>query len=362
MKVLAFYLPQFHEITENNEWWGQGFTEWTNVKKAKALFKGHNEPRKPLNDNYYNLLDDSVMVWQMEMAYEYGIDGFCFYHYWFHGKMLLQKPLERMLNNKEAKLPFCLAWANEPWTKVWYGSQGNKEILIRQCYGDRSDWEAHYNWLRSFFKDERYIMIDNKPVFLIYKINHMRHRSEMFEYFHERAIKDGFDGIYLIQMLSDEQPPSRLRWISATVDFEPARTRNILRKERGIKDIRKFQLSDRYPDWNWWNRFICDVWDYNEFNERLLQTPHSKNQYRGLFVDYDDSPRRGKKALIFKGVSPEQFGYYFREQYRMSKKENKELLFVNAWNEWGEGNYLEPDQKNGYRYLEKIRDIKKEEF
>ena len=357
MMVIAFYLPQFHEIPENNEWWGQGFTEWTNVKKANALFRGHYQPREPLNDNYYNLLDDVVIVNQMELALKYGIDGFCFYHYWFNGKMVLQTPLEKLLKNKEAKLSFCLAWANEAWTKTWHGAKGNKEVLIRQCYGDKNDWETHYNWLRNFFLDERYIKIDNKPVFLIYKVHHMRHRSEMFEYFHERAVSDGFDGIYLVQMLSDEQPVSRLRWISAYVDFEPARTRNILRNERGIKDSRKFKLSDKHPNWNWWNRWICDIWDYKKFNERLLNTPHETNQYRCCFVDYDDSPRRGKKALIFTGSTPEKFGHYFRKQYELSLKENKELLFINAWNEWGESNYLEPDKKNGYGYLEKVFDI-----
>lgn len=360
MKVIAFYLPQFHEIPENSKWWGQGFTEWVNVKKARPLFKTHYQPRIPIDDNYYNLLDSTVMEKQMKMAKEYGIDGFCFYHYWFNGKLVLQRPVENVLENKKAFLPFCFAWANEAWTKTWHGAKGSKEVLIRQCYGDLKDWEKHYDYLNKFFRDDRYIKIDNRPVLLIYKINNMRHRSEMFEYFNDRAKQEGFDGIYLIQMLSDEQPPSKLRWISATVDFEPAHTRNIIRKERQSKENWKFKLIDKHPKWNWWNRWMCDVIDYCKFNEELLKIPHKKNQYRCSFVDYDDSPRRGKKAMIFKNSTPKKFAKYLKEQMKMSISEGKNIVFINAWNEWGESNYLEPDKKNGYKYLEMIRSVKNE--
>ena len=355
MKLIAFYLPQFHEIPENNEAWGEGFTEWTNVKKARPLFGGHNQPRTPLNDNYYNLLDSTVMQKQMELAREYGIYGFCYYHYWFKGKKVLEKPLENMLNSSDKVLPFCLAWANEAWTKTWHGAKGTKEVLLRQTYGTQKDWEEHFNYLDNYFSHPQYIKIDNKPVLLIYKINHMRHRSEMFECFNRMAVEKGYDGVYLIQMLSDEQSISKLKWINAQVDFEPARIRNIMRANRDKTYERKVKLMNRHPKWNWWNKWVCDILDYRKINHELIDMPHEQNQYRCCFVDYDDSPRRGKTALIFKNSSPEAFGYYLRKQMELSKQEGKEYLFINAWNEWGEGNYLEPDTKYGFHYLEQVK-------
>ena len=157
MKIIAFYLPQFHNIPENDEWWGNGFTEWTNVKKAKPIFEGHQQPKVPLNNNYYNLLDDNVKVWQADLAKKYGVYGFCYYHYWFNGKMLLEKPMEQMLENKEVDIPFCISWANEPWTKAWVGDE--KKMLIAQEYGQEEEWKEHFMYLLPFFKDERYNFI-----------------------------------------------------------------------------------------------------------------------------------------------------------------------------------------------------------
>ena len=292
---------------------------------------------------------------QVQLAQKYGIYGFCFYHYWFAGKKVLYKPLEQMLHNRNIQFPYCLAWANEAWTKTWHGAAGTKEVLLRQTYGLKDDWKLHYEYLRQYFWDCSYMKVDNKPMLLIYKIQHMRHRSDMFEYWNQLAKEDGFDGIYLVQMLSDEQPASKLRWINATVDLDPARIRNILRKNRPSAYVKKCALSDKHPKWNWWNRWICDVLDYDSVNQDLLQIAHQKNQFRCCFVDYDDSPRRGKKALIFKGANPKKFGYYLRKQIECAEKEGNEFLFINAWNEWGEGNYLEPDTKYEYQYLEQVQ-------
>lgn len=149
MKVIAFYLPQFHNIPENNEWWGDGFTEWVNVMKAKPLFEGHVQPKVPLNNNYYDLLDDGVKIWQAETAKKYGIYGFCYYHYWFNGKLLLEKPMEQMLKNHKIDIPFCICWANEAWTKAWVNST---QTLIPQKYGNKDDWKKHFEYLLPFSK------------------------------------------------------------------------------------------------------------------------------------------------------------------------------------------------------------------
>ena len=199
IKMIAFYLPQFHSIPENDRAWGKGFTEWTNIKKAVPLFEGHNQPRIPLNENYYNLLDSKTQVWQSELALKYGVYGFCYYHYWFkNGKKLLEKPLENMLQNKDIKIPFCISWANENWSKRWDG--GNQELIAEQDYGNEQDWEMHFEYLLNFFKDERYITLGGKPVFLIYKPGEIPCLSEMLNYFDLKAKENGLKGIcFMIQ-------------------------------------------------------------------------------------------------------------------------------------------------------------------
>ena len=163
MKLISLYLPQFHEIPENNDAWGNGFTEWTNVRKSRPLYFGHRQPRVPLGENYYNLLDVKVMERQSTLAQRAGIYGFCFYHYWFNGRMVLEKPVNNWLLDKKIRTHFCFCWANEPWTKTWHGAGGNMEILIPQTYGGEEEWEQHYRYFLPFFKDERYIKEDGKP-------------------------------------------------------------------------------------------------------------------------------------------------------------------------------------------------------
>ena len=186
VKIIPFYLPQFHTIPENDEWWGEGFTEWTNVKKAKPLFEGHDQPRIPLNNNYYNLMDDNVKIWQAKLAKEYGIFGFCYYHYWFKGgRQLLEKPAEQMLKNKEIDIPFCFCWANENWSKNWDG--GNREVIMEQDYGSQEDWEKHFRYFVRFFRDERYITVHGKPLLIIYKPEQITDLQQMVVYFRKRA-------------------------------------------------------------------------------------------------------------------------------------------------------------------------------
>ena len=196
MKILAMYLPQYHCFKENDEWWGKGFTEWTNTKKAKPLYKNHYQPKEPLNDNYYDLSNKETMEKQAKLAKEYGIYGFVYYHYWFNGKKLLHKPLEDMLLNKKVKINFCLSWANEPWTRSWDGK--SKEIIMPQEYGDKNDWVNHYNYFKNFFLDDRYIKINNMPVLFIYRISSIDNFDEMFKKWNELAVEDEFDGIYLV--------------------------------------------------------------------------------------------------------------------------------------------------------------------
>ena len=349
MKLISFYLPQFHEIPENNDAWGRGFTEWTNVSKSKPLFLGHRQPRIPLGGNYYNLLNDGVMEWQTDLAGKYGIYGFCFYHYWFHGRLVLEKPAERLLKNEKIAFHYCFAWANEPWTKTWHGAGGNKEILIPQTYGGEEEWSRHYDYFRPFFHDRRYIKEGNRPMLLIYRLRNIPHFNDMIRYWNARAREDGFQGLFLVSMNVCREHVAKSIWVNGSVDFEPNRTKSeMLGMESAIAPKEK----------GGWlrNRFAVKAIQYDRINREMLKASHEKNHFRTVFVDYDDSPRRGVRAVVTRGTSPEKFGRYLKATLRQSLEEGNEYVFLNAWNEWGEGNYLEPDERHGYGYLEKVRE------
>lgn len=349
MKLVSFYLPQFHEIPENNDAWGRGFTEWTNVAKSTPLFWGHNQPRVPLGGNYYNLLDDGIMEWQTDLARKYGIYGFCFYHYWFHGRLVLEKPAERLLKNENIDFHYCFAWANEPWTKTWHGAGGNKEILIPQTYGREEEWERHYDYFRSFFHDRRYIKEGDCPVLLIYRLRNIPHFNDMIRYWNAKAKEDGFDGLFIVSMNVCREHVAESRWVSGSVDFEPNRTKS---ERLGAEPA----LTPKTEGGWLWNRFAVKNIEYDRINREMLKAPHEKNHFRTVFVDYDDSPRRGVRAVVTRGSSPEKFGKYLKAAIRQSTEEKNGYVFINAWNEWGEGNYLEPDERYGYSYLEKVRE------
>ncbi len=353
MKLLSFYLPQFHEIPENNDAWGHGFTEWTNVKKSKPLYWGHYQPRKPLNNNYYNLLDDGVLKWQASLAEKYGVSGFCFYHYWFNGRLVLEKPVELLRKNNEIKLNYCFAWANEPWTKTWHGAGGNKEILIPQTYGREEEWRAHYEYFRPYFKDERYIKEGNRPMLLVYKLQNIPAFNDMIRYWNRLAKEDGFEGMFVVSMNTGRDYTYKSKWVDATVDFEPNKTKAML-----LSMPSSLQMKENGG--GLWNRLAVKAIYYTLLNEQMLKIPHKKNQFRTVFVNYDDSPRRGKSAVVTKGATPARFEKYLKKTLLRSIQEKNEYVFINAWNEWGEGNYLEPDQKFKYVYLEAVRTVMKE--
>jgi len=344
MKVLAFYLPQFHTIPENNEWWGDGFTEWTNTKKAKPLFKEHYQPREPYNSNYYDLSDIDTMRWQADLAKEYGIYGFCYYHYWFKGKKLLEKPLENMLKHKEIDLPFCFSWANEPWSRTWDGR--DSEVLMPQEYGDKSDWKKHFEYLIDFFKDDRYIKIDNKPLMVIYKTMHIPDGDKMCQYWNDLAIQEGFDGLYFVETLGGMQASPSLKISDAVVELEPNFTmagHQTSFFERQLRKIKKKITG-------------LQLYDYDRVWKKIIARKSNrfeKKHFLGAFIDWDNSPRKGNNGVIFKGASPDKFNKYLSIQ--IDKSEKNSFLFINAWNEWAEGTYLEPDMKYEYQYLTALK-------
>lgn len=367
-KIVALYLPQFHVIPENEKWWGGGFTEWTNTKKARPLFEGHYQPKTPLNENYYDLSDVTVMERQAELAKKYGIFGFCYYHYWFkNGKKLLEKPIENMLGDPKVDIPFCLCWANENWSKNWDG--GNREVIMEQDYGSIEDWEKHFQYLIAFFNDPRYIIIDNKPLFVIYKPEQIESLNEMVDYWSKRSKEEGFDGIVIVRqfpnsMYDPEFDDSRIDY---SMKFQPASTQayrhycinnkpyRISNGKNRIKRLIKSLLPDsiikciaKQPT----NQKLTienydDAWDII-----LNQEPFNEKLINGAFVDWDNTARN-VNGRMYQGASPEKFQRYMKAL--IEKESALDLIFINAWNEWAEGAYLEPDEKYKFAYLEALQ-------
>jgi len=360
MEIIAFYLPQFHEIPENNAWWGEGFTEWTSVKKAKPLFSGHNQPRVPLHHNYYNLLDKKVMEWQAGLAEKAGITGFCFYHYWFNGKQLLEKPVDNYLKWKDIPQRYCLSWANDSWIRSWSNFSGNpwnevmdektshggSGVLIKQEYGKRDDWEKHFYYLLPFFKDERYIYYNGKPILLIHKAGNIGCLGPMLECWEKLALDNGLKGMTVLAANCDTRLTKR---VAGRVLFEPKYT---LTEEK----IPLYHQRDQIYEWlgEKMGRQLIKRYDYDVVWKKIVNRRIENKKYktfRGGFVDFDASPRRGRNAKNFTGVTPQKFEKYLKKLL----EQEKEMVFLNAWNEWGEGAYLEPDEKWGYAFLKAVK-------
>jgi len=357
IKPIALYLPQFHPFQENDQWWGKGFTEWTNVTKSQPKFKGHYQPHLPADLGFYDLRLLDTLIAQTEMAKAYGIYGFCFYHYWFNGKLLMETPLETMLRAKKPDFPFCLCWANENWTRRWDGLE--TDVLIKQDYDLKDDYE-HIQYLIPFFKDERYIKIDGKPVYLMYRSELHPKINEAVKIWRDEAKKAGFEDLYLIRVENFERnlDPS-LHGFDASMEFAPDFSldiKNYSKKNRFKHSLRKLlhRTSIKHS-----GILANKVLDYNDMvNEMSKKSPKNYKYFRSVFPSWDNSARRAKDATIFVNSSPEKFEKWVTKtaMYTAAHFPKEErLLFINAWNEWAEGCHLEPDQKYKHAYLEALK-------
>lgn len=346
-RIIAFYLPQYHVIPENDSWWGKGFTEWTNVKKTNPLFEGHAQPKVPLNDNYYSLDTTQEMVKQAKLAKEYGIDGFCYYHYWFNGKKLLDKPLDNMLSDKNVAIDFCMSWANEPWTRAWDG--GEKEVLMAQKYGSELDWESHLSYLIPFFEDERYIKINGSPVFVIYRTESFSKFDKMIQFWNEKLESKGMNPLFIVETLTYFQKTDRCKLSKGVLEFEPMLT---IGHSKGFFSRLLTYSKRRILDKGVYKIDYSKIWE--KIINRKPQNYNGKMLFKGAFVDWDNTARKREKGLVLKNSSPALFKKYFGKLYAADKSH---LIFINAWNEWAEGCYLEPDKKNGFAYLDAIKSI-----
>lgn len=350
VKALAFYLPQFHPIPENDRWWGKGFTEWTNVAKARPLFRGHYQPQLPAELGFYDLRLREARLAQAELAREHGIYGFCYYHYWFGGKRLLNLPFDEVLASGAPDFPFCLCWANESWSRNWNGE--DHDILIEQHY-DHADDRRHIAWLLEAFRDERYIRYEGKPIFLVYRASKLPNPLKTTEIWRDEARKAGVGELFLcrVESFSDElSEPGKLGF-DCSVEFQPDWT-NLgipLRQSTAWFQIRKLGLTNPIYGHN-------TVYEYRQVVERMLQK--SDPPYERIpcvTPSWDNSPRR-KNATILAGATPEQYEKWLRAKVsKVGGDGGNPFIFINAWNEWAEGNHLEPCQKWGRKYLEATR-------
>lgn len=337
MKLIAFYLPQYHPVPENDRWWGAGFTEWTNVARARPRFGGHYQPHIPADLGFYDLRSGETRAAQARLAQEYGIGGFCYYHYWFNGKLLLERPLDEVVASGEPDFPFCVCWANENWTRRWDGQE--QEVLMSQDY-QQYDAAEHMEWLIRLFRDRRYISVQGRPLFLIYRAGDVAHLAEKVRIWKRTAVDNGFPGIYLCYIKNFPTPITddefRAMGFEAILEFEPHPSGPPL------------PLS--VPG--------TMVYAYRDVIRNALAKPKDpKPNFPCVIPSWDNSPRRAVGATVIQNTNPDLFKTWLcRSMQRVGDyEESEQLIFINAWNEWGEGCHLEPDLKMGRGFLEAVR-------
>ena len=337
-RAIAFYLPQFHPIRENDVWWGNGFTEWTNVVRSRPLFRGHAQPRLPGELGFYDLRLAEVRARQAALARNYGLHGFCYYYYWFNGRRLLERPLEEVVKSDQPDFPFCICWANENWTRRWDGAED--EILIEQVHNETSDARFIRDAL-PILQDPRYIRVDGAPLLLVYRPDLMHEPRRATDIWRAEARAAGIQALHLCAVQSFGMTDPRPIGFDAAVEFPP----------HGVvaRDIRH-ELPQLSP------AFEGKVYDYRDVvDAALVQRPPAYRRYRGVMTSWDNTARRGLKAHVFDNSTPREYEIWLRAivaENDATLPPGQRLVFINAWNEWAEGAYLEPDQQHGYAYLE----------
>lgn len=350
-RVLALYLPQFHPIPENDEWWGKGFTEWTNVGKAHKFFRSHYQPRVPADLGYYDLRVAETRKAQADMAREYGVEGFVYWHYWFgHGKQLIERPFNEVLESGEPDFPFALAWANESWKGFAHGLT-NRNMLIEQFYLGVEDYTAHFYKVLPAFKDKRYITVDDKPLFMIYKPLESAEIIVFIETWRKLAKENGLNGIFFVG--HNNQSNQSVEDIKST----------------GVDAVNTVRLAD-YLSMH--RSFVTKV--FHKLNNVIFGAPMRCNYslaskyfiapeidsredvFPSIIPGWDHTPRSGRKGLVYDNTTPELFEKHVKQTVDVvsNKSENRQIIFIKSWNEWAEGNYMEPDLRWGHKFIEAL--------
>lgn len=365
-RAIAFYLPQFHPIPENDQWWGRGFTEWTNVARARPLFRGHHQPQIPADLGFYDLRLEETRMAQAELAREHGIGGFCYYHYWFDGKMLLERPFNEVLNSGKPDFPFCLCWANENWTRAWDG--GVRRILMEQVYRE-TECIDHISWLCRAFRDPRYIKIGGRPLVLIYRTDIMPDITRILEAWRVFAKAEGIPDLYVASVRSNFNQASEKDIIAsgfdAIVEFQPYsndlpgiplwRKPALLTKATYNYVLAKFGLDDSLPLAAAYLRY-----GYRGLVRNAMRKTWPTNYVKFPCVTpgWDNTARR-RQPVIVQNDDAELYETWLGASVKRVEgySQDEQIVFINAWNEWAEGCHLEPDLRNGRTFLEATRRI-----
>lgn len=378
-RLIAIYLPQYHPIPENDAWWGKGFTEWTNVAKAKPLFKGHYQPKLPADLGFYDLRVPEVREAQAELARSAGIEGFCYYHYWFGGKSLLERPFNEVVATGKPDFPFCLCWANQTWTGIWHGAPNR--ILIEQTYSDAKDNQKHFLSLRNALLDKRYMRVEGRPIFVIYRPTEMPDVAGFIRQWQDLAVQNGLPGLHFVAYLAHREPTwdYRLRGFDSCVVvgthkifsrslhdmfFDTGENRYERNGGSHRADIGRSAASSELAQWLWRRARLsagkfANVRLYRHALPFLLEgCRREADVYPCVTPNWDNSARSGLRSYVLHDSTPGLFRIHLRDALTLieSRPFDRRLVFIKSWNEWAEGNYLEPDQKFGLEYLKVIQE------
>lgn len=352
-RAIAFYLPQFYPIPENDQWWGRGYTEWTRVARARPMFPGHRQPRLPTELGYYDLRVPETRAAQAELAKQHGLEGFCYWHYWLgNGKRLLERPVDEVVRSGEPDFPFCLGWANHDWFDK--SSRGWK-LLIQQEYPGRSDEEAHFREIESAFHDRRYLKIDGKPIFFIFRPDLIPEPKQFTDHWRQLAQRSGLPGLFLIGRSQRSNLDMERHGLDALQPGErlPLASRARLRAERLRPDF-VFSGANR---WISQRLGVVEIQSYRKWSRFVPHLTDTGYSFPVAYSNWDSTPRWGRHGSIMVGETPQAFGEQLNHAFQLvaDRSPDHRLIFVKSWNEWAEGNYLEPDEHGGRGLLEALR-------
>lgn len=347
-RLLAYYLPQYHPIPENDNWWGKGFTEWVSVAKARPLFKGHKQPKIPGELGFYDLRLEETRIQQAELAKEHGIEGFCYWHYWFgDGKQLLERPFNEVLDSGKPDFPFCLGWANHSWKGVFFGAKGQE--LVEQLYLGKKDAEDHFNHLLKAFKDPRYIQVSGKPLLHIFNPKLIPDCKKYLDYWRELSLKAGLKGLYIVGETLTVQEKEKYGVDAVTyTSHRKIESRNINNRYLAYLYRKLFRIPKSLK--------VFKYKDAIKYFTRNEICPDDEFPY--IIPNWDTTARMEKNAFILKGSNPELFRKHVKKVLKTVSHKNFEtnIIYIKSWNEWAEGNYLEPDREFGREYLEVLKE------
>ncbi len=367
-RVIAFYLPQFHPIRENDAWWGPGFTEWTNVAKARPLFRGHLQPKLPADLGFYDLRVPETRQAQADLARDCGIEGFCYWHYWFgNGRRILERPFQEVLESGQPDFPFCLAWANQSWTGIWHGNP--RSVLVEQTYPGRDDEAAHFRWALAAFRDPRYMRVDGKPIFVIFAPHDLPQPAGFIAHWRELAQQAGLPGLYFVAITNryrsgiERYGTALLAPFDAVTPLVPQEYLEDLPKSfvaRAMRRLRARNFGRRFAAAT--NQRLAHPARYSfasVVEHALNDLPADGRHLPCVLPGWDNTPRSNTRGVVFEGGTPELFAQYLRKAVAKvdTHPAQQKIVFLKAWNEWAEGNYIEPDAMSGHAFLDAVRAV-----